>query len=407
MPDQQAIYRRNSSMEPLLPESERGILAELTVQILSRTGRLHASLPSKVVRQSVGQLVREMNSYYSNLIEGHKTLPRDIQRALRNDFATDAEQQMNQRLSAAHVQTEHAMRERLAAEPVLDVFSPEFICWLHDQFYRAMPESERFTLSKSGERFPLAPGQLRNYNVEVGRHTPPDHPVLPEYLTRFQSFYADPGIPATHRLIAVAASHHRLAWIHPFGDGNGRVARLQSQAALIRAGVDGDGLWTLSRGLARARSTYFLQLQSADAPRQNDLDGRGNLSDRALAGFCRFFLETVLDQVDFMIGIISPFALVERIETYLRFTRTDLEPRMRERLARLLKCLCLEGELTRGAVPEVLGLKGTAAREVIGLALGEGLITSPSEKGVLQIAFPAEVLEYYFPSLFTDLPVDT
>ncbi|MEX1115291.1 MAG: Fic family protein [Akkermansiaceae bacterium] len=109
-------------------------------------------------------------------------------------------------------------------------------------------------------------------------------------MRHFASFYSDPGIPATDRLIVVAASHHRLAWIHPFGDGNGRVARLQSQAAMVRCGLDSDGLWTLSRGLARAKPAYFQHLQAADQQRANDFDGRGNLSDAALSRFCRFFL---------------------------------------------------------------------------------------------------------------------
>jgi Fic family protein len=50
------------------------------------------------------------------------------------------------------------------------------------------------------------------------------------------------------RLVAIAASHHRLLWIHPFSEGNGRVARLLSHALLRRAGV-GSPLWSVARGL--------------------------------------------------------------------------------------------------------------------------------------------------------------
>jgi Fic family protein len=89
----------------------------------------------------------------------------------------------------------------------------------------------------------------------------------------------------------IAAAHHRLAWIHPFGDGNGRVVRLHSHALLIRHGLAGHGLWTLSRGLARQRQRYYAALEAADRGRRNDLDGRGNLSDAALADFCVFFLD--------------------------------------------------------------------------------------------------------------------
>ena len=392
-------------MEPLLPASGGFELADLSVEIFRKSGELSAALPSKSVRSGVATLVREMNSYYSNLIEGHKTLPRDIERALRDDFSDLEEDRRNQLLSVAHIRTEAAMRQRLADEPDLGVFQPEFIQWLHYEFYAALPAEEWFTTTISGKRHPLVPGKMRDHNVDVGRHSPPDHESLGDFMHRFGDFYSDPKIPATGRIVAAAAAHHRLAWIHPFGDGNGRVARLQSQAAIIRSGLDAEGLWTLSRGFARARTAYYQHLQAADQQRTSDFDGRGNLSDVALSRFCRFFLERCLDQIRFMTDLISPFHLLDRIESYLRFTRVDLEPKTREHLQRLLKALCLEGEMARGAVPEILGLKGTAARVIIRRALDEELVCSSSEKGPLRIAFPHQVLDAWFPQLFTDLPV--
>ena len=378
MPPSSSIFRHISSMEPLLPASGLGELAELSVEIFRKSGELTATLPSPTVRSGIAGLVREMNSYYSNLIEGHKTLPRDIERALRDEFSEREEDRRNQLLSVAHIRAETAMRRRLAAQPETEVFQPEFIQWLHREFYQALPADEWFTTSLSGQRHSLEPGKFRDHNVEVGRHTPPDHASLGDFMRRFGGFYSDPAIPATDRLIAHAAAHHRLAWIHPFGDGNGRVARLVTQAAMIGCGLDADGLWTLSRGLARSRPAYFQHLQAADQGRASDLDGRGNLSDAALSQFCRFMLELILDQIGFMTGLISPFKLVERIESYLRFIRVDLDAKLREHLARLLKALCLEGELPRGAVPLILGLKGTAARVVIRRALDEGLVISSS-----------------------------
>ena len=406
MTQETSIFRAITSMEPLFPVSGGAELAELSVEVFRKSGELAAALPSRSVRAGVAALVQEMNSYYSNLIEGHKTLPRDIERALRNDFSERAEDRRNQRLSVAHIRTEAAMRKRLADEPDLGVFQPEFIQWLHREFYQALPHDEWFTTSISGKRHPLVPGEFRAYNVDVGHHTPPDHEALGLFMRRFADFYSDPDILATGRLIATAAAHHRLAWIHPFGDGNGRVARLQSQAAMIRSGLDAEGLWTLSRGLARARAAYYQHLQEADQSRTHDFDGRGNLSDAALSRFCRYFLEQCLDQIRFMADLIAPFHLLDRIENYLRFTRVDLESKTREHLQRLLKALCLEGELARGAVPDVLGLKGTAARVIIRRALDEGLVCSPSEKGPLRLAFPHHVLDAWFPQLFIDLAVE-
>lgn len=405
MPPAESIFRSPTSMEPLLPASDRGRLADLTVEIHRKAGELRRTLPSASARSELARLMREMNSYYSNLIEGHKTLPRDIERALKQDFSSRPEEQRNQQLSVAHVRTEMAMRERMAAANPQGVFSADFVLWLHREFYSHVPQDEWVTLSSSGKSYPLIPGELRGYNVEVHRHTPPDHESLGAYLQRFESFYSGNEILATDSLIAAAAAHHRLAWIHPFGDGNGRVARLQSQAALMAAGVDSGGLWSLSRGFARERQAYYSALQHADQARLNDFDGRGNLSDRYLAEFCHFFLVQVLDQIEFVIGLIEPETLISRIRAYLQIIRTDLDSKMKLHLARLLETLCFKNEITRGEAEGVLGLKGTATRAVIRKALSEGLIQSPSEKGPLRIAFPSQVVETYFPRLFTDLPV--
>jgi Fic family protein len=401
-----AIFRLPSSMEPMLPTTGRGLLAELSAEIFRKSGELKSSLPSVTARAELAKLVGEMNSYYSNLIEGHKTLPREIARALKEDFSGKPADRRNQRLSVAHIKAERAMRERLASDSLPEIFSAEFIQWLHGEFYSHIPMEEWTTSTTSGKAYPLVPGELRTYNVDVGRHAPPDHSSLDKFLTRFETFYSSRDILATDRLIAAAAAHHRLAWIHPFGDGNGRVARLQSQAALIAAGVDSGGLWTLSRGLAREQQTYYRTLQDADQRRMNDYDGRGNLSDKALSAFCEFFLRQVLDQIEFVIGLIEPETLVTRIGRYFQFERTDLEPKLRDHMSRLVGTLCIRNEVGRGETESILGLKGTATRKVIRETLKEGLIQSPSEKGPLRIAFPIEkVTDFYFPRLFTDLPV--
>lgn len=393
-------------MEPLFPASSKEVLAELSATIFRRSGELTTSLPSATARMELAKLVREINSYYSNLIEGHKTLPRDIARALRSDFSNKLDDRRNQRLSVAHINAETAMRERMASGTPPDALSPDFVCWLHREFYSHIPPADWTTTSVERITYPLTPGGLRGYNVNVGRHVAPDHASLDKFLSRFQAFYSSREILATDQLVAAAAAHHRLAWIHPFGDGNGRVARLQSQAALIAAGVDSGGLWTLSRGLAREKKTYYRTLQDADQKRMNDYDGRGNLSDKALAAFCEFFLRQVLDQIEFVIGLIEPDTLVTRIGRYFQFERTDLDSKLREHMTKLVGTLCIRNEVGRGEVEGILGLKGTATRKVIREALREGLIQSPSDKGPLRVAFPTDkVIDYYFPRLFTDLPV--
>jgi Fic family protein len=389
------VYLQTSAMEPLLPKGQSARLSELTCEILKASGRLTGQVHSPLVLQRVADLVREMNCYYSNLIEGHKTIPRDIERAMKRDFSHDQTQHDNQQLSLAHIAVEKLMEERMAGESV-DVYSPDFLCWLHREFYTRLPEPLHWATTKSGKRYQIQPGSLRDFMVDVGKHTPPDFAALPGFLSRFHSCYGEKTILETDRLVAIAAAHHRLAWIHPFGDGNGRVIRLQSHAQLIRHGIAGHGLWTLSRGLARYRQRYYAGLESADQGRRGDLDGRGNLSDAALADFCVFFLETMLDQIQFMSGLLGLPALRTRVERYFQFQALHLK-RYREELMRVARTLVDEGEIPRARVQEITGKAATVSVEIIKLGLEQGYFETPSPKGPLRVAFP---------ELFLDLPVE-
>lgn len=386
-----------------MPTADRVELAEIGSTILQKAGELSGAVHSVVVREKLRALVAEMNSYYSNLIEGHKTLPVDIERALKQDYSIDAKTRDMQLLSRAHIQVQGLLERRLAEEAV-NVCSAEFVSWLHGEFYRRLPESMACVETSTGKRTMIEPGAFRDFMVDVGRHTPPSHESIPAFLGRWGDAYDRERIRGVDRLIAVGAAHHRLTWIHPFGDGNGRVARLLSHAMLLNYGVAGTGLWTLSRGLARQRRRYYELLEEADQQRRDDYDGRGNLSDKGLASFCRFFLETMLDQVQFMTELLSLPTLRARIERYFAVDAVQI-PRYRDELMRVVRVLIDEGEIPRGRVAELTGRGATVSAEIIKVGLRESLMESPSAKGPLRIAFPSKVLSVYFPQLFLDLPV--
>jgi len=144
----------------------------------------------------------------------------------------------------------------------------------------------------------LVPGQLRSQserNVKVGRHMAPSWESVDRMLQRLSGVYsASPDSVA--RLLGVAAYHHRLAFVHPFDDGNGRLARLLSHLQLSRLGLNAH-LWSLSRGLARRRDEYWARLRNADQPRRGDLDGRGQLTQAGLVEFMAFFLEVCQEEI--------------------------------------------------------------------------------------------------------------
>lgn len=90
-PRVRTLYDHPSDMEPLLPEEADRLSSSLALALIRGAERLGGSL-HPATRKGVADLVRSMNSYYSNLIEGHRTKPADIDAAIRRDFSTDPAQ---------------------------------------------------------------------------------------------------------------------------------------------------------------------------------------------------------------------------------------------------------------------------------------------------------------------------
>lgn len=400
------MYTRIAQMEPLFPTGAPE-LEDLAREVISRSAAL-GSLLHPVTHQTVVDLLRLINSYYSNLIEGHSTHPADIERAMQQDYAQDPTRRDLQRESLAHIACQRALEQRLHQQPVPDVAAGEFIGWLHRTFYEQLPvELCQVQDSSQGRTLQVIGGQWRQNEVTVGAHLAPAAEALPGFMTRFSQAYAVDRFHGVDGLIAAAASHHRLIWIHPFLDGNGRVTRLYSDAYLLRLPVRGYGLWNVSRGLARRRDEYMAALSRADAVRRNDLDGRGNLSNEGLVAFCRFFLEVCLDQIAFMHGLLRLDGLLERVQGYvsLRSARAIPAPRgesvpLKPEAAYMLQEVLLRGQVSRGTVIRVSGMAERTGRILLGQLLDEGLLVSDSPKGSVRLALSTHLAGYLFPDLY-------
>jgi Fic family protein len=339
-----------------------------------------------------------VNCYYSNLIEGHYTHPRDIDRALAQDYSADQLKRDLQLEARAHIEVQRLIDA--GADSPRPPASRGFIAWTHREFCRRLPES-LLTVENpdTHERLPIIPGELRNRAVAVGRHIPPPAEDLPAFMDRFEQAYTSERLTKPRQVIAAAAAHHRLLWIHPFLDGNGRVTRLMSHAMLLDLGV-GSALWSISRGLARRSIEYKRLLMAADEPRKGDLDGRGALSQSALIDFCAFFLECCLDQVRYMRELLGPSELQRRIELYVR-DEEDAE-RLPKRSFALLREALLMGELDRGRVPRLIDVSERTARRVISALVEKRLLVSESHKAPLRLGFPIDVVERWFPRFYPD-----
>lgn len=384
-------------MEPLLVSESsphRAGLADLAVDLAARSAGFRRSLPEGVLGP-LADLVRAMNCYYSNLIEGHDTHPVDIERALRNDYSADAQKRNLQREAKAHIEVQRWIDAGGLAGKAATI---EGVCAIHHRFAEMLPDELLWaTEPDTGRQERVVPGALRASDVQVGRHVAVSPGSVARFLRRFEEVFGRLGRAET--ILAAAAAHHRLLWIHPFADGNGRVARLMSHAMLVDA-LDTGSIWSIARGLARKVAPYKAHLMDCDLPRRNDLDGRGTLSEEALVAFTRFFLETCIDQVDFMERLVEPGHLRTRI---LSWADDEIKiGRLPQKAGKVLEALLYRGELPRGEVPTLLELTERQSRRVVATLMERGVMVSASSRAPLRIAFPAALASRWMPGLFPE-----
>lgn len=384
------MYDSPHQFEPLLPSSEPATLLEKAAEISRLAGRMTGAAHA-ATRATVRELVRSMNSYYSNRIEGQGTHPLNIERALHADFDKRPELARLQRIALAHIEAERELEERVATgEPAM---SSSFLLSAHCALYNRLPEEDRTT---DDGRIVL-PGNMRDADVDVGSHVPPRHISLPRFMKRMDECY-DKRMSWDRHLVAVACMHHRAAWVHPFLDGNGRSIRLQSHCALWQLS---DGLWSPSRGLARASSRYYAALSNADQPRRGDLDGRGNLTQAGLLEWVEFFLDVCLDQVTFMVRMLDLDSMKRRIDAFVTFRSTE-EKGIRREAILPLHHLFAAGPLTREEFSQATGLGERTARSLMSALVKEGMLVSDTPKGPVRLGLPLHALQFLFPALYPE-----
>jgi Fic family protein len=393
-----AQYTLPHQFEPLLPHDHLVALRERSHEVIAQSLRLSGAVHPDTVA-SLRELVREMNSYYSNRIEGQSTHPLHIARAMRQEFSDRLDIARLQRLALAHIEAERELEARILSDAhsgvadLLPTLSAAFILEAHRALYIRLPEADR--LAEEGH--PVEPGGWRALQVAVGRHEPPPPEALPVFLARFDEVYGGERL-LDDQLLLAAAAHQRMAWIHPFVDGNGRACRLQTHCALWPLSR---GLWSVSRGLARQRDDYYAYMDAADAPRQGSLDGRGNLSEKALAQWCAWFIDICADQVAFMTRMFDLDSMKERISALIAF-RAAHDKRIRPEAVLPLYHLFLAGPTARGEFCQMTGLGERTARSLLSRLLETGLVTSPGHVAPVRFAFPLDALQFLLPELYPE-----
>lgn len=392
--DNESIAR----FEPLMVgegSAHRPALNDLALELATCSAAFRSALPDGIAR-ALAELIRSMNCYYSNLIEGHNTHPVDIERALQDDYSADSVQRDLQLEAKAHIVVQQWIDEGGIAAG--EVTAPSNLAEMHRRFCQALPaEMLQMDDPRTGDKLTITPGVFRDRDVVVGRHLAISPGAVPRFLDRLHAGYSDTGRIGS--ILAAASAHHRLLWVHPFLDGNGRVARLMSYA-MLRDVLDTQGLWSVARGLARHEAMYKQHLMACDVARHGDRDGRGVLSEAALAQFVGFFLQLCIDQINFMRGLMNPSGFNDRVSQWAR--DEILVGRLPLKSDTVLRLVLVQGSIARAEVASMLSMNERSARRVTSALIVSGALSSSSSRAPLELAMPAKLAHLWLPGLFPE-----
>ncbi|APO84305.1 Fic family protein [Pseudomonas putida] len=380
-----------------------GDLQDAVVELLQLDAALNANIPQPL-RLPMIHLLRQVNSFYSNKIEGNPMLPVDVLRAEEIQNGENITQDLLE--IKCHIEAQR----RLSTDPIDEVAisTRESIARMHRELYFGMPEEHICTkINGEGETALFSPGEFRTHEVRVGQHIPPPAESIGSYLNWFEGAYRLDRLHGMTPILAAAAAHHRLMWIHPFLDGNGRTGRLFTDQYLRAAGLGGYGLWTISRGFGQKVEEYYAALNAADHVRKGDLDGRGELSDGGLLKFTEYFIATALEQVRYFTSLLEPRILSQRIGYYFEMrkrgalpTTTSVElPILRIEACDVYRDLLYHGPMQRSEIQAKLGMSERSTCNLLSQMADEGLINLDGHRP-LSLKLSRYSIEFLFPALF-------
>lgn len=380
-----------------------GDLQDAVVELTQLDAALNANIPQPL-RLPMIHLLRQVNSFYSNKIEGNPMLPVDVLRAEEIQNGENITEDLLE--IKCHIEAQR----RLSTDPIDEaaISTRESIARMHRELYVGMPEEHiRTMINGEGETALFSPGKFRTHEVRVGKHIPPPAESIGSYLNWFEGAYRLDRLHGMTPILAAAAAHHRLMWIHPFLDGNGRTGRLFTDQYLRAAGLGGYGLWTISRGFGQKVEEYYAALNAADHVRKGDLDGRGELSDGGLLKFTEYFIATALEQVRYFTSLLDPRMLSQCIDCYFEMrkrgafpTTTNVElPLLRIEARDVYRDLLYHGPMQRSEIQAKLGMSERTTRNLLSQMADEGLI-SLDGRTLVSLKLSRHSIEFLFPALF-------
>ena len=370
-------------IDMILPYGETK-LDDLAFDMATKANRLSSQLPMGV-RRGVGDIVRLMNCYYAHGIAKRDIHPRDIDRARHDDFSNDREKRSRQCTSLAFIGVQRQIDYQDHPFETTDL---RYLTWLHNEFYKHLSWEERgHSFQNHVPSQGVIPGELRTDTKGE----------LPRALERFTQAYDKNKFSKVHQIVAIGAAHQRLLLTRPFYGYNGWLALLMSHSSLQRCGV-GNSLWSAARGVALNLKEYdaYFPVNFQEAP--------SFLSPSKLMEFSEFFLAVCIRQIDFMISLLEPGALLGRLCVHVR--GEEQAGNLREGSLQILREALLAGEVSRGRVGEIIGYGERTARNVISGLVQKGYLQSEKKSSPLVLAFPLDAIDWLFPKLY-DIHIDS
>ena len=142
----------------------------------------------------------------------------------------------------------------------------------------------------------VVPGELRTHSVVVGRYRGAPAEDCEFLLGKFCDWLNElefpEGLEQPYSILAAIAAHLYFVWIHPFGDGNGRTARLIEFRFLLQAGFPTPAAHLLSNFYNLTRTEYYRQLDAASRS--------GGKTD----GFISYAVHGLVDQLREQLAVI-------------------------------------------------------------------------------------------------------
>ena len=281
-------------------------------------------------------------------------------------------------------------------------FEKSFILEVHKMFY-TQDGMDSFLKIEDGDSIEIMiPGIQRHRDVAVGDHIAPKFDEVNHLFNLYESQYKQAFIePQWKKLIYALSSHHRLSYIHPFLDGNGRVSRLMLDGALNFYNIEGYGLWNISRGLAKNHNEYNKYLRHADTPRMSDTDGRGSLSSKCLEEYLFYMMNTALEQINYMNSCLKLDTLGNRIRVYSNKVNSkmfDITP-LPDKSELIFNELLICGEIKRGDIGGIIGKGRTTAVKVVNELLKRDFLYSKDSKDTLKLKINAHFGSQILPNL--------